>query len=510
MSLHDLVFKVKRKKFLLLGLFLFPFFLSLSFLGSADVKDNKSDESWMGVYMEGVKIGYSYSYREPVERESRRYSKLHSETNLRVSRLGGNPIEIATVQESLYDDKGYPVEMVVITKMSEQETVIRAGISPESILFEMGGKTVKEIPNEKPFYLEVPLEEWIKENKFKKGAVYDFHILDPVAYSVSECRFEILGKENILILGKDYELWHTRSELTSLVPVIAEEWIDDKGDIYKSEVRTGILNTISLKMSKQEALEKGDRTYDIAYSTVIRIDEEIENPQQIKSMTMELSGLSEEKLDSFPWDSRSQRIMERKEDSFVIQTESAIFNEEKAIPFPVKREELKASLQPTLFCQSDDPDIKEMAEKIVGEEKNSWRAAEKIAAWVRREVMPNYNVGFASAKETLKNREGDCSEHTVLFTALCRSVGIPARAAVGIMCGGNFFAYHMWPEVYVGEWIDLDPKWFRVDQRSGASYTDATHIKFGRTELDENLFTEMVLSASEIIGKLSIHIVKYK
>lgn len=56
----------------------------------------------------------------------------------------------------------------------------------------------------------------------------------------------------------------------------------------------------------------------------------------------------------------------------------------------------------------------------------------------------------------------------------------------------------------------IDPKWFCVDPKTGVYYTDATHIKFGRTELDENLFREMVLSASEIIGKLSIRIIKYK
>lgn len=510
MTTCDSVIKMKRKKSVELSFFIGVFFLALSLLWGAEVKDKKSDESWMGVYLEGVKAGYSHSYTEAFFKEGRKYSKTYSETNLRVTRLGGSPIEIVTVQESLYDDKGYPVEMVVRTKMSETETVIRAGISQGFILFEMGGKTVKEIPNKKSFYLEVPVEDWINENKFKKGAVFDFFILDPVAYSISECRYEVLGKENIRILGKDYKLWHTRSELTSLVPVVAEEWIDDKGDIYKSEVWTGILNTISLKMSKQEAQEREDRTVDIAYSTVIRPDKELENPREIRSMTMEFRGLSGEKMDSFPWDSRSQKIKERKEDSFIIQTGSVIFDEEKAVSFPVRKEELKSSLEQTLFCQSDDPDIRATAERIVGEEKNSWRAAEKIAAWVRKEVMPNYNVGFASAKETLKNREGDCSEYTVLFTALCRSIGIPARASVGIMYGGSFFAYHMWPEVYVGEWIDLDPKWFCVDPKTGVYYTDATHIKFGRTELDENLFREMVLSASEIIGKLSIRIIKYK
>jgi hypothetical protein len=77
------------------------------------------------------------------------------------------------------------------------------------------------------------------------------------------------------------------------------------------------------------------------------------------------------------------------------------------------------------------------------------------------------------------------------------------------MYGGGLFAYHMWPEVYVGEWVSLDAKWLVVDKASGEYYTDATHLKFGHSNLDENMFKEMITSISEIIGKLKIEILDY-
>jgi transglutaminase-like putative cysteine protease len=109
----------------------------------------------------------------------------------------------------------------------------------------------------------------------------------------------------------------------------------------------------------------------------------------------------------------------------------------------------------------------------------------------------------------MKNREGDCSEYTVLTVALCRAVGIPARAAVGIKYARGIFAYHMWPEVYVGRWISLDSKWLAVDKKSGEYYTDATHLKFGRSLLDENIFKEMAQAISEIVGQLKLEIIDY-
>jgi len=150
-----------------------------------------------------------------------------------------------------------------------------------------------------------------------------------------------------------------------------------------------------------------------------------------------------------------------------------------------------------------------VARGIVEEERNAWLAAKKIAEWVNKRMTPNYDVGFASAKEILRNREGDCSEYTVLAVTLYRAVGIPARAAVGIMYARGIFAYHMWPEVYVGRWIGLDAKWLAVDEKSGEYYTDATHIKFGRSLLGENIFKEMAEAVSEIIGRLKLEIIDY-
>jgi transglutaminase-like putative cysteine protease len=77
------------------------------------------------------------------------------------------------------------------------------------------------------------------------------------------------------------------------------------------------------------------------------------------------------------------------------------------------------------------------------------------------------------------------------------------------MYGGGIFAYHMWPEVYVGRWIGLDAKWLAMDKKTGEYYTDATHIKLGHSLLDENIFREMAQAVAEIIGSLKLEIVGY-
>jgi hypothetical protein len=472
--------------------------------------EKRISESWMGVYMNGIKVGYSHNQEMYLKKGGETFKKSSNESWMRVSRLGGNPVEIKTVEEFLYDEQYRPLELVMRTKMSDNETVIKAEIKPNMITFKTGETTVKELTYQEEFYLGVPLEKIIEEEGLKEGSEYDLKLLDPLSYSLADCHFEVIGKENILILGKKMDLWHVKTDVSYVIPIVTEEWVDEEGRIWKSLSQVSFATTTAIRMPKEKALEISGENFDIAFSTIIKSNVSFQNPQKVKSVTFQLSGIPAERIKNFPYDDGSQRILEIKDDSVLLQTSSLLFGEEEAVSFPIQDEKFEEFLKPTSFCQADDPQIVETARQIVGEETNSWRAAKMIAGWVKREMTPNYDVGFATAKEILINRQGDCSEHTVITVALCRAVGIPARAAVGIMYGHGLFAYHMWPEVYVGRWVGLDSKWIAVDEESGEYYTDATHIKFGRSLLNEDIFKEMAQAVSEIVGKLKLKIVDYR
>jgi len=471
--------------------------------------EEKISESWMGVYMGGIKVGYSHNEEFYLIKNGKKLKKSFSESWMKVARLGGNSVEIATVQESIYDEQGKPLECIIRIKMSESETVMRAEIGPDKILFKSGDKIIKELSYEEEFYLEVPVEKIIEEEGLKPGNKYNFKILDFTSYSLVDFSFEVIGQEDVLILGKKMRLWHAKGETTYVIPLSIDEWIDESGNSWKSINKTSFTTLTSIRMPKEKALEVSEETFDIAFSTIIKPNVTFGNPQKIQRVTFKLSGISADKIKNFPFDDGSQKIIEVGKDYVIVQTSSQIFKEEEAILFPVKDKEFRRFLKSSAFCQAEDPEIQKVAKEIVGQERNSWRASKKIAEWVEKEMTANYDVGFATAKEIIKNREGDCSEHTVLTVALCRAVGIPARAAVGIMYGRGIFAYHMWPEVYVGRWISLDSKWLAVDKKSGEYYTDATHIKLGRSLLDENIFKEMAQAISEIIGKLKLEIIDY-
>jgi transglutaminase-like putative cysteine protease len=109
---------------------------------------------------------------------------------------------------------------------------------------------------------------------------------------------------------------------------------------------------------------------------------------------------------------------------------------------------------------------------------------------LRKRITPS----IPSALQVLDARQGDCNEHTVLYVALARSLGLPARTAVGLVHIRGRFYYHAWPEVWLGgEWIAIDPT-------LGQAPADASHLRF----LVGGLARQVELV--RLIGRLSVDI----
>ena len=124
------------------------------------------------------------------------------------------------------------------------------------------------------------------------------------------------------------------------------------------------------------------------------------------------------------------------------------------------------------LVQCDDPKIRAFAAVIVRSERDPWARALLIEDWVYRNIRKRTVLSLPSAADVLARREGDCSQHTVLFTALARAAGVPTRMAAGLVWSEEeqAFAYHAWPEVFVGRWVWTDPTF-------GQPVADATHLK---------------------------------
>ena len=126
---------------------------------------------------------------------------------------------------------------------------------------------------------------------------------------------------------------------------------------------------------------------------------------------------------------------------------------------PARDTALARWLAPEPLIQSRDPRIGAQARHIIGRERNPARVAELLTHWVARSVRraPASAVSVPSAVKVLAARHGDCNEATTLFVALARSAGLPARTVSGLIYLNDRFYYHAWAEVYLADWIAVDP-----------------------------------------------------
>jgi tetratricopeptide (TPR) repeat protein len=97
------------------------------------------------------------------------------------------------------------------------------------------------------------------------------------------------------------------------------------------------------------------------------------------------------------------------------------------------------------------------AVEITGDETNPYVRAKMLFDWVVANMDYEYpDIESRGAEKSFARLKGDCGEFSVVFQALCRSVGIPTRSVTCLWPSGGG---HAWCEILVPPygWIPADP-----------------------------------------------------
>jgi len=157
-------------------------------------------------------------------------------------------------------------------------------------------------------------------------------------------------------------------------------------------------------------------------------------------------------------------------DTLIVQREApAVLT--AAYKLPARDTTLARWLAPEPLVQSGAPSIRAQAHKLLGGEQDPAVVAARLTHWVAAHMRKEITMGIPSAVRVLAQGRGDCNELTVLYVALARAAGLPARPVAGLVDLGGRFYYHAWPEVYLGDWVAVDPT---LDQFPA----DAGHLRF--------------------------------
>lgn len=426
-------------------------------------------ENWYGLYLNGQKSGFLMS---SFARENDGTIVVVEDAQFKLM-MAGIKQDIRILSRREYSSEGeflrFTQEVMDAKGLSRFEGVVRNGMLNMV-------STVADVSKADSF--PAPKENLRDALKQSTLAGPNAHVGDTITYSYFEPmvpgelegRSEIIGEETRIFEGAPTKVFkiQTRLEYMNIETI---SYVTEDGTLLE-DITAGM---ITMRLEPKEVAQDVDYVNDVLVANAAYVDEAIPNPRTRSELRLMLKG----PLSSAHLFNDERQVLIQKGDVFEFTGRAISMQGFEPAQLPITEPSVSEWMKPTRFVQSDDPKIVAKAKEIVGDEKNSMKIVEKLCAWVYQNVDTTFSARLSNALEVLNSLEGDCTEHSILFIALARGAGLPAREAAGLiyMDGDRpGFYFHQWAKVWVGKWIDVDPTW-------NQPLADVTHIKLGEGDL---------------------------
>jgi hypothetical protein len=442
----------------------------------------EASQEWWGVYYHGEKIGFTSQSIEP----NQNGYQLRDESLLRLNLLGTT--QRVSTRLAMTVDKEWVLKDFDFELLSNDVRFRSRGkVNPGQLNLETesaGHTSTQIIVLTQPPYLAAALKPLVATQQLEPGKEHFFTIFDPATLAHQVTSVSIEAREHIVVGNQKVPAIRLRQSFKGISVV---SWIDGNGVTLKEESPGGFALRQETPPQARSFADSRAVPLDLIARASIAVGESISQPQSRSNLRLGLSGV---KLVGFALNGERQNLSEN-----VLRIEREQVSESDTYKIPLKDHRFNSFLQPTAFLQSDHPSIRDHAVKILGTETDAHRAVLRLKKWVYNEIKKQPTISIPNALQVLQTKTGDCNEHTVLFNALARAAGIPARTVVGMVYLRGAFYYHAWSEVWLGKWVSLDSV---LDQFPA----DVTHVKFIEGEIDRQL--DML----QLIGNLRIEVLE--
>ena len=456
-------------------------------------------ESWYNLTLMDTKIGYQHTFSENVEYQGEVVRRTKTDTIMNFKALGSN-LAVKTTRVtytgadlmpryflSTSNESGLKqVEGRIIDGVAHIKTTLNGEITHTEVPIPSG--TISERKSIDLFLAQEGLKVGDKKTfyqfsfDFPKSVKTELHLLD---------------KESLIYQSEEKQVYVLNTTMDVMGGIDMKQWLDSNGVNYRIEVPLMGLSLVTTKTDKETAVG-GTKEIDIILQT--RILPVGKRPMlNAEHLVVEVKLATGKIAETIISNSR-QKLVLNTEQAGKLSIQVPPFDTQACPDLPIQNAEGEF-LAASTYIQTDHPDIRAKAVEVIDGETNSWRAAEKLCRWIDKTVTDKITGGYDPSLTTLKSLAGDCTEHTFLFIALARAVGIPSRVCSGIVFVKDAFYYHLWPEVYVGRWVQMDPT-------LGQVIADANHIQLGGSVLESNTMIEFSKRLLQTLNQLEIVIIE--
>jgi hypothetical protein len=421
----------------------------------------EANERWHGIYGDGKKIGYSHRVRTPTADGF----TVGADTQMHLSMMGAAQL----VRTRLEADTDRALQLRRFTFRLRSGTIdftvsgtVRDG-TLEVTSSSLGPQTIR-LPMTTPIALSETLEDFIGQERLETGRSFHYVLFDPVSSAPAPVTLTVGPLERVVLPGGARSAYRVDEEYQGSHVRL---WVDPAGEVIKEEGPLGL--TIVRERDGAEATSgiSGGPGIDLGAAAAIPVSHAIPSPRATRRLRLHIVQAPSPSAFSFP---PRQRL-----DGATLRIEQDDLAAIRSFALPAQAARFAAELRATPFLQSDDPRIRETSRTVLGGERDAERAARKLLDWVHDNLAKVPTISVPNALQVLDERKGDCNEHAVLYAALARAAGLPARMLAGIVympadgdVPGGFY-YHAWNEVWLGQWIAVDPTFEQFP-------ADATHV----------------------------------
>lgn len=470
-------------------------FLFVTLCTNLSFANNIVGEEWLSVYLLGQKVGYGHTYTKDVDFNGEDCYEEYTEMMVKINRGGMELTSTAT--SKAYVSKDFtPRYFKSAEKLSNIEKTTEGKIENRKLKVKiiMGEQTIeKEIDFPENTYLDDSISDVIKFKGIEEGKEYSLNIFLKEALKIIQTKVKIEGKENVKINDKEIEGIKINTEMLGIQTIT---FVDKNYRIIKSEYKD--LGMVLLATAKEEALNIPIASNEEDILALSSIESNVKfDKKYIKKLRVKIKHTDFAKIRKNLIEGSRQKFIEK--NVLEINSEGVI----------KEQLENKKFVEGTFYEQADDKDIINTAKEIKGKEKDSYKISKKIMEWVYKNInKKNFNIGFAGAKEVLNSKEGDCTEHSVLMSALLKSLGIPTKVVGGVVYFNGRFYYHMWVKVFVAE--GTRQTWINMDPTLNQAPADATHIKLAEGILNEEGLVNICLGILPSLKSMSLEVISYE
>lgn len=264
-------------------------------------------------------------------------------------------------------------------------------------------------------------------------------------------------------------------------------------------VITPVMNVVFLRTDKKKS-EEGFAPVDIFEQSLIKPNRQIKSINRLERVRIKLIFSSLELPEIL--EDEYQRIVEKKDNYVILEIRRIRANSEYKMNQLKIDTALKKYIEPTRYEQSTSDKIMRLAQEFVGDETDVIGSALRISNGVGKYIKgASLSKGYLSALEVYEEKVGDCTEYSVLTSALLKSLGIPTRLVMGLVYVDGKFGFHSWLDYWAGRWYSIDPT---LNEEA----PNPTHIRLWRGVGEPSELRGASNSALSFLNKVKIEVLK--